>query len=559
MHAPHKPSAQSQFSPFASQQLFNFTDFDLPQRLVQGLGTFTSQLVAVVGIGFGDEGKGRTIPDAIQILRAITGRKDIAGMVFKVNGGANSGHTVDGLKLNLLPGAVGDPLVPVLGIGRGVVADPLKFHWEGHALEQMGYNVFNRLLIDHRSMLSDITHRILDKAQEAQRDVPRGSTGRGISPAFSDEVGQHVVYYGDLLSDKETFAAKMRERIKHSEQLARACNKVSPERWNQFFDELTAAEVKANKQSTDAGYFSPQDFDLTRFRGKEPFTFDTEAIIEAYWEAGQRLGKQIGDIAQKVRECQANGQYVFGEFGQAYFLDKRHGFTPNVTASHTYTPEIFQSLNIPVQPIHVLGVCKGYDTKVGTHVFLTEIGEDHPLGTWLRKLEFGTTTGRQRMVGWFDAVERGHALLHGGFHDMVINKIDVLTQDPKLQPDWDGTLRICCGYKLPNGSVTREIPHLDEVRSASTPVYVDCPSWTEDISGVRSFDDLPENAKRYVATLYAATVVSAYGTEEWVNKDLPRLRLIGVGPDSSQVILNAPNAARLMGLANQEVFGALRG
>jgi adenylosuccinate synthase len=557
MHAPELSSPKSQFSPFPTQRLLPFEDLNLPAGLVQGLGSFKSQLIAVPGIGTGDEGKGRTIPDLSHILRAQTGRADIVGLVFKVNGGANSGHTVDGLKLNLLPGAVADPLVPVLGIGRGVVADPLKFRWEGRALEQRGYSVFDRLLIDQRAMISDITHRILDKAQEAQRAVPRGSTGRGIAPAYIDEVGQYVVWYGDLLDGKEAFASKLRDRIERAENLGRACDRVSEQQWRTFFDELTEAEVRANEASITAGYFSRADFDLTKFCGKKPFSFDADAIIEAYWEAGNELSERVGDIARKVFECQANGQYVLGEFGQAYWLDKRHGFSPNVTASHTYTPEFFQSTNIPPQPVHVMGVCKGYDTKVGTHVFLTEIKDSHPLGRWLRTLEFGTTTNRQRMVGWFDAVEKGYVLRHGGFDDMVINKIDVLTITPELRTVWDCNLKICCGYRLPNGVATREMPSSDKERKASKPIYLNSPGWDEDISSVRSFSDLPKNAQRYVANMYAATVVAAYGTDEWANHELPRLRLIGVGPDSSQVILNAPDAHRLMSLADPQVFAPL--
>jgi len=376
-----------------------------------GLGSFKSQIIAVPGIGFGDEGKGRTIPDVSWILRAQTGRNDIVGLVFKVNGGANSGHTVDGLKLNLLPGAVADPLVPVLGIGRGVVADPLKFRWEGGALEQRGYQVFARLLIDHRTMLSDITHRVLDKAQEAQRSTPRGSTGRGISPAYSDEVSQHVVYYADLLGSRDSFVSKMRERIERAERLAKACDAVSGDQWQGFFRELTDAQLRANQQAIQSRFFSQGEFDLVQFCGSEPFTFNADAIIDRYWDVGQQLRGCIRSVSEEIFRCQERGQFVLGEFGQAYWLDKRNGYSPNVTASHTYTPEIFQSADIPVQPVHVVGVCKSYDTKVGTHLFLTEIGDNHPLGRELRSIEFGTTTGRQRMVGWFDAVEKGHALL----------------------------------------------------------------------------------------------------------------------------------------------------
>jgi len=538
----------SQFFPFSKQLCFPMEGFDY-SFLVNGLPQFKSSLIAVTGISTGDEGKGRTIPDVARILRAMTGRRQIVGLVYKVNGGANSGHTADGLKLNLLPAGVGDPDVQSLGVGRGVVADPLKFLWEGIPLEQRGYRVFDRLIIDRRAMVSDITHRILDKAQEAQRDVPRGSTGRGISPAFSDEVLQHVIHFNDFAGDFAAFRTKMTTRIRRAEREAAACSRVSSKEWQSFFDSLTEAEVKANSDSILQGVFSRSTFDFTRFCGSEPCTFNVEEVVKTYWEAGQQLRRNLGSISQRIFECQNAQEYVVGEFGQAYWLDKRHGFSPNVTASHTNAPEYFQSAEIPVQPIHNVGVCKAYDTKVGTHVFLTEVSQGHPLGSALRHIEFGTTTGRQRMVGWFDAVEKGHVLRHSGFDDMVINKIDVLTKTPALSA-WDGVLQICSAYRLPSGEVTRKMPDDDSIRRKCQPVYTLCPGWSEDVSDVRSFRELPVNAQRYLATCYAATVVAAYGEAGWANRDVPLLRLVGVGPDSSQVILDAPVPGNLMAMAH---------
>lgn len=548
----------SQFSPFPTQGFLPFLEAGFPKETVVGLAPFKSDLIAVTGISTGDEGKGRTIPDAARILRAMTGRDDIVGMVFKVNGGANSGHTADGLKLNLFPAGAGDPLVPCLGIGRGVVADPLKFIWEGKAINALqkervtdgaSQDIFRRLLIDHRTMVSDITHRILDKVQEAQRIVPRGSTGRGISPAYGDEVGQYVVHYGDFLGSYAAFEEKLVARIERAERLAASCSRVSGDRWRGFFEELTEAEKRAHKDALVMGAVSDGLLDLNQFCGSEPFTFNKDAIVWAYWETGQVLRSRVGSIAEKIFECQREGKVVFGEFGQAYWLDKRHGFSPNVTASHTYVPEFFQSAEIPVQPIHNIGVCKGYDTKVGTHVFLTEIPETHSLGRALRQIEFGTTTGRQRMVGWYDAVEKGHVLRHGGFDEMAINKIDVLTLNDELLNGWDGTLKICYAYQLPSGEASLQMPVDDEVRKASVPLYKELPGWTVDISGVRTFADLPTQAQRYVATMYATTVIAAYGEKGWEGRELPPLRLIGVGPESSQVILDAPKPERLMLLA----------
>ena len=148
---------------------------------------FKSHLIADVGISMGDEGKGRLVYEIIDELKAETGRPDIAAIVLKVNGGANSGHTAGGLKLNLLPAGVIEKDVKILAIGSGVVADPRKFLWEGKPLEARGYEIFDRLLIDERTMVSDIGHRLLDLAWENYRvnklnEEPRGSTGRGITP-----------------------------------------------------------------------------------------------------------------------------------------------------------------------------------------------------------------------------------------------------------------------------------------------------------------------------------------------------------------------------------------
>ena len=183
---------------------------------------FKSQVIADIGISMGDEGKGRLIYEVIEELKSKTGRKDIAGVVMKVNGGANSGHTAGGVKLNLLPAGVIEKDVEVLAIGAGVVADPRKFIWEGAPLEKRGYDIFGRLLIDERTMISDVGHRLLDLAFEDYRvnvlkEEPRGSTGRGITPSYVDEVSQFQICYADFLGEKSVFEHKI------SARLARAC------------------------------------------------------------------------------------------------------------------------------------------------------------------------------------------------------------------------------------------------------------------------------------------------------------------------------------------------
>ncbi len=512
------------------------------------LPPFTSQLIADVGISMGDEGKGRLVYEIASELRASTKRSDAVGVVLKVNGGANSGHTAGGLKLNLLPAGVIDADVPTLAIGAGVVADPRKFLWEIDPLERRGFRVFERLLIDERTMVSDLSHRLLDLAWEDYRthvlgEPQRGSTGRGISPAYTDEASHWPIYYGDFLGGREDFARKFRTRVNRALRVIKEICLVAPVHWKHFFERLSLAEARANHASIEAGIFAKEEFDFEKFRGEEPFSFKTDELLEAYWQAGQRLRPRIGDVREAVLTALAGGQHVIGEFGQSYWLDKRHGFPPNVTASHTYTPEFFLSAGIPCQAVHTIGCCKAYDTKVGTHVFLTQMEDAHPLGKLLRELEYGTSTGRQRMVGWFDAVEKGDALRYGGFQDIVINKLDALTH----RGHWHGELQVCTGYRAKDGALTAGVPREDRARQSLQPVYAHLPGWNEDIAGVREFAQLPKNAQRYTAFLVKSVIdVAARGGKKI---PLPNLRYIGTGPDPDQVIRDVPATKELLKLA----------
>ena len=510
------------------------------------LTPFNSLLIADVGVSMGDEGKGRLIPEVVRELQGLTGRRDAVGTVLKVNGGANSGHTVAGLKLNLLPGGVAERDVPCLALGSGVVADPRKALWEALPLERAGIPVLNRLLIDERCMVSDVSHRILDLAWEDYRvrvlgQEPRGSTGRGITPAYVDEASQFQMQYWEFLGTREAFAARMEARLDRAERTVRHVCQLPADAWSALFDKLTQAELRANAGAVRSGVFTEAEFDFTRFRGKEPFAFDRAAVIETYWQAGRRLAACIGDVRERVLGDLAAERRIIGEFGQAFWLDKRHGFAPNVTASHTFTAEIFQSAGIPAQPVHVIGCCKAYDTKVGTHTFLTKMAEDHPLCQHLSKLEFGTSTGRQRMVGWCDLVEKADALRYGGYDDLVINKLDALSP----HGEWKGgDLLLCSGYADAAGKVHAGVPRDDALRRSLRPVYATLPGWTQDISGIRSFARLPVEARRYVAHMAAEIVRLANrggGPER-----LPNIRYVGVGPDPDQIIADLPTTAELI-------------
>ncbi|MCU0793543.1 MAG: adenylosuccinate synthetase, partial [Opitutaceae bacterium] len=247
---------------------------------------FTSRLIADVGISLGDEGKGRLIPE---VVHELAGSSHPVTIVLKVNGGANSGHTAAGVKLNLLPSGVVEKEIPVLAIGAGVVADPRKAWWEAQPLERKGYNVLARLVLDERTMVSDLTHRLLDLAWEDYRvhvlaEEPRGSTGRGITPAYADEVGQWQITYADFLGSRADFARKLSHRADRALRTIRHVCQVSADTFAGFFDKLTQAELRANAEALELGVFTADEFDFTRFRGTEPFSLNLEALTECYWQ-----------------------------------------------------------------------------------------------------------------------------------------------------------------------------------------------------------------------------------------------------------------------------------
>ncbi|WP_404421058.1 adenylosuccinate synthetase [Nibricoccus sp. IMCC34717] len=507
---------------------------------------FSSQLIADVGISLGDEGKGRLIPEIENELRDSARRVSV---VLKVNGGANSGHTAAGIKLNLLPSGVVEKGIEHLCIGSGVVADPRKVWWESIPLERKGFPVLSRLLIDERAMVSDLCHRLLDLAWEDYRtqvlhEEPRGSTGRGITPAYADETGQWQITFADFLGPKDAFARKLGQRADRALKTIQHVCQVSEATFAGFFDKLTQAELRANAEALELGLFERSEFDFCPFRGAAPFTLNVEKLVDTYWKAGNSLARQIGEVRELILRETLAGRTIIGEFGQAFWLDKRHGFSPNVTASHTYTPEFFASAGIPVQAIHTFGVAKAYDTKVGTHTFLTQMDDAHPLSVKLKKLEFGTSTGRQRMVGWFDAVEKGDCLRYGGFQDLMINKTDALSHSG----DWQGELLICHAYQDAAGNRHAHVPRNDALRRTLRPVYSAHPGWREDISNVRSFGALPENARRYVAAMMRSILDVAYAGET-LPAVLPNLRYLGVGPDPSQIIKDVPDTRDLIKIA----------
>ena len=502
-------------------------------------------LVSVLGISMGDEGKGRVVHEILDDIEQTT-LSPVSG-VMKVNGGANAGHTAAGLKLNLLPSGVGNPKVQDLLVGAGVVADPRKFLWEALPLEKRGLSVLSRLKIDEKCQVSDLTHRLLDLAWENYRvkqlgKESRGSTGRGISPAYCDETGQWQIFYQSFLEDREIFREDLSGRLQRAVDTIKHVCRVTAEDWFGFFETLTIAETRANQESLNENIFSDNEFNFEIFSTDEPFDVNFEILEETYWNAGQKLSDCIVDIRCNVLSKLNDKRTVVVEFGQAYWLDKRHGFTPNVTASHTFSGEIFQSAGIPLTEVSQVGCCKAYDTKVGTHHFITHINpENSKLGKKLSQMEFGTSTGRQRMVGWFDAVEKGNALRYGGFEWLVINKLDALSAlDGEFKE-----LKICVAYKDPDGNRITTVPRSEKTRKSLLPIYEILPAWNEDISKCENFEDLPEAAKNYVKVMARSICEVAYG-EELKRNVLPNLLFLGVGPNPGQIIQDLPSLSEII-------------
>lgn len=507
---------------------------------------YESSYLICYGISMGDEGKGRVICELARELHR-EGRP-VKG-VLKVNGGANSGHTAAGLKLNLLPSGVTEEYISHLLLGTGVVADPRKILWEALPLETKGYRVLGRLVIDERTQVSDITHRLLDLACEYYREntlgeEPRGSTGRGITPAYMDEVGQWQIYFQAFKGTKEEFSRNLKRRVDRALRMIQHVYQVPEDIWVSFFDKLTEAELRANELSVKEGVFQESEFGFRSFMGEKPFTLNEDLLVDTYWEAGFRLVPNISSVTEIVRGAKTEKTPILAEFGQSFWLDKRHGYSPNVTASHTYPPEFFISARVPVQKVHTVGCCKAYDTKVGTHLFLTRMPDAHPLALKLSQLEYGTTTGRYRMVGWFDAVEKGNALKYGGFDDLIINKLDVLAYSGAWQ---GGELLVCTAYQDQEGNLYYTMPRDERLRKTLRPVYRQYAGWSESVAGIKSFDSLPMAAKQYVAGMMKAVVDVAYQGEEM--GELFNVRYIGVGPEPGQIIDDVPHLQKLLEMA----------
>lgn len=417
----------------------------------------------VIGTQWGDEGKGKYI----DILAA---KSDV---VVRFSGGNNAGHTIvsDGVKyaLHLIPSGIlhsGKTCI----IGNGVVVDPAVLLKEIEGLNAKGVNT-DGLRISDRAHVIMPYHRELDELQEKMRgSASIGTTKRGIGPAYMDKTERCGIRICDLIDD-ELFAEKVRENVK--------------------VKNLMIENVYGGKG------------------------FDAEKIIEEYTGYADKIRKYVVDSNDVIFNAIESGKNVLFEGAQATFLDLDFGTYPYVTSSNPVAGGVCTGAGVgPVFIDEVYGVLKAYTSRVGAGPFPTE--QDNEVGNTIRELgwEYGTTTGRPRRCGWLDTVMIKYAARVNGLTALAINHVDTIGKLKKI--------KLCVEYNK-DGEKIKYFPASLKELAKCQPVYEEFDGWNEDISNVRKFEDLPENAKKYLRRI-----------EELVGV---KIKLLGVGKEREQTIV----------------------
>jgi len=419
--------------------------------------------IALLGAQWGDEGKGKAT-DALG---------DRVDYVVKFNGGNNAGHTIvvggEKYALHLLPAGVLSPgVVPV--IGNGVVVDLGVLFEEIDAIEARGIDT-SRLVVSANAHVITAYHTTIDKVGERfLGNAKIGTTGRGIGPAYADKMSRLGVRVQDLFDEKI-----LRQKVEGALELK-----------NQLL-------VKAYNRKAIA----------------------VDAVIDELLTHVDRLRPMVADTSLLLAKALDEGKVVLLEGGQATMLDVDHGTYPFVTSSNPTAGGACIGSGIPPNRMdRVVAVVKAYTTRVGEGPFPTELLDAD--GQRLRDNggEYGTTTGRPRRCGWYDAVIARYTARINGVTDFVMTKLDVLTGFEKLP--------VCVGYRI-GDTVHTEMPMTQTEFHHATPVYEELPGWDDDISKARSLSDLPDNARRYVETVEAMTSVP--------------ISVIGVGPGREESIV----------------------
>ncbi len=430
---------------------------------------------AVVGLQWGDEGKGK-------IVDLLTAQHDV---IVRYNGGANAGHTVvvgdQRYALHLIPSGI---LYPdkLCVIGNGVVVDPVALIEERRLLRERGVTVGDNLRLSDRAHVVMPYHQEHDAALERALseavspggvDLSIGTTRRGIGPAYADKIHRSTALrIGDLLDE-----ARLRQKL-------------------EVICAIRSRELAA------LGVSAPP--------------LDPIALSQQYAELGRRLAEHITDTAYLLHECHSRRRTILFEGANACLLDIDHGTYPFVTSSNCSTLGIPAGTGLPGRHIQrVVGIMKAYATRVGAGPFPTE--QDNRIGELIRERgrEYGTTTGRPRRCGWLDLVAIRYSAMICGVTSLACMLLDVLSGMKEI--------KVCTRYRLPNGTSTdRFLP--DAARLATVePIYETLPGWNEDLTSVSDLSDLPANARRYLQRI-----------EQLV--DIP-VDIVSVGPERTQTLV----------------------
>ena len=419
--------------------------------------------IVLVGAQWGDEGKGK----ATDLLG------DRVDYVVKFNGGNNAGHTVvigeEKYALHLLPSGILTPgVIPV--IANGVVVDIEVLFEEIDAISARGVDV-SKLLISANAHVITAYHRTMDKVTErflGKRQI--GTTGRGIGPTYADKINRVGIRIQDLFDENI-----LRQKVE--------------------------------------GALHQKNHLLVKIYNRRAITVDE--IVDDLLGYVERLRPMVADTSLVLSRALDAGKTVLFEAGQATMLDVDHGTYPFVTSSNATSGGAATGSGVaPNRFERVIGIVKAYTTRVGAGPFPTELHDDS--GEFLRAngFEFGTTTGRPRRCGWYDAPIARYAARVNGITDFVLTKLDVLTGLTRIP--------VCVAYEV-DGVRVEEVPVSQSDFHHAVPIYEEFPGWSEDITGARSFADLPQAAQDYVLAVEAMS-----GS---------RISAIGVGPGRDEIVV----------------------
>ena len=421
--------------------------------------------VVILGTQWGDEGKGK-------IVDLLTDR---VTCVVRFQGGHNAGHTlvINGEKtaLHLIPSGILRDNVKCL-IGNGVVLAPDALLSEIDMLEQRGVPVRERLFLSPACPLILPYHVALDKAREIARGKAAiGTTGRGIGPAYEDKVARRGLRLGDAFH-RERFASKLGEVLDY------------------------------------------HNFSLKHYYKTD--TLDFQQVLDEAMAQCEQLKPMVADVTDILHHHRLAGDNILFEGAQGTLLDIDHGTYPFVTSSNTSAGGTATGSGVgPLILEYVMGITKAYTTRVGSGPFPTELFDN--VGEHLREKgrEFGTTTGRTRRCGWFDAVALRRAMQINSVSGLCLTKLDVL--------DGLDVIRICVGYQDANGNQIAQFPVDAADFDGLTPVYEEMPGWTESTYGAKTMEELPANALAYVQKLEQAVGAP--------------IDIISTGPDRTETII----------------------